>query len=162
MKQCRKCNETKDLEDFFIDRNNKSDGRYSVCKECKKKALYEWRAKNREKYNSDARDWARANKLTAFRKRLSMYNCSVYKYEHMLETQAYKCKICGLSHNAVKTRGRLHVDHCHDTGLVRGLLCNKCNAILGYSRDRVDLLEKSIEYLKENAWKCVEKVKTKE
>lgn len=42
----------------------------------------------------------------------------------------------------------LHVDHDHETGLIRGLLCHHCNTLLGHAKDSVDVLEAAIVYLK--------------
>ena len=59
---------------------------------------------------------------------------------------SYKaCQICGQ-----KDRRELCVDHCHTTGAVRGLLCDNCNKALGLFKDNVDVLNKAIDYLKEN------------
>lgn len=43
---------------------------------------------------------------------------------------------------------KLHVDHCHQTGKIRGLLCQKCNMALGLLNDSVEILETAIRYLK--------------
>ena len=55
-----------------------------------------------------------------------------------------KCGICGASPKGK----RLASDHCHVTGAKRGYLCMNCNTGLGHFRDRTDLLEKAIAYLK--------------
>lgn len=44
-----------------------------------------------------------------------------------------------------------HIDHDHDTGVVRGLLCNLCNLLLGHARDQQDVLRAAIEYLDDAA-----------
>jgi hypothetical protein len=64
------------------------------------------------------------------------------EYERMLEAQGGGCAICGAK---PKTR-RLHVDHDHATGKVRGLLCHRCNRALPMWVDVVWLL-KAIRYL---------------
>jgi hypothetical protein len=56
-----------------------------------------------------------------------------------------KCAICG---GPPKHGSRLHTDHCHATGVVRGLLCITCNAGLGQFRDSPDLVMAALDYLK--------------
>jgi hypothetical protein len=68
------------------------------------------------------------------------YNLSYEEYEKMLEDQDGKCAICG-------NEEQLHVDHCHDTERVRGLLCMPCNIGLGMFRDNKDNLIKASEYV---------------
>ncbi len=70
---------------------------------------------------------------------------TVEQYDFMLREQGFSCAICGIAKNT--GRGMFSIDHCHTTGQVRGLLCNKCNSILGYAGDRVAVLEKAISYL---------------
>ena len=66
---------------------------------------------------------------------------------HWLEAQQdYKCAICGTS-EPMGTYNVWHVDHCHDTGRVRGILCFKCNMGLGKFDDSPLLLRLAIEYL---------------
>ena len=77
------------------------------------------------------------------------YGISTAERDAMLEEQDHKCKICGKSEETA-IRGekiRLAVDHCHDTGRVRGMLCVKCNRGLGLFCDDPDILRKAIEYL---------------
>ena len=63
------------------------------------------------------------------------YGITVEDYERMVEAQGGVCAICGKSSqeaNPGHWKERLAVDHCHETGKVRGLLCNNCNAGIGH------------------------------
>ena len=60
--------------------------------------------------------------------------------------QNIKCAICGTEFNE-KNKG--FVDHSHITNEVRGLLCSKCNSLLGMANDDIEILKKAIEYLKD-------------
>jgi hypothetical protein len=66
----------------------------------------------------------------------------------MLEAQGFACAICRDPEPG--GRGTWHVDHCHTSGRVRGLLCYRCNQGLGYFRDNTSHLENAIAYLKAN------------
>lgn len=68
------------------------------------------------------------------------------QYEAMLLAQGGGCAICGRPPRA-SYPGTLHVDHCHDTGRVRGLLCQVCNLSLGKFNHDPDLLRRAAEYL---------------
>lgn len=70
------------------------------------------------------------------------YGLTPAQYDEMLESQGGVCAICGET-----TARRLAVDHAHDTGAIRGLLCTRCNPGLGYFRDNPVLLDKAIHYL---------------
>lgn len=54
------------------------------------------------------------------------------------------CEACGKKGERV---GEMHVDHCHDTGAVRGVLCFNCNAALGHVNDSIERLQSLIRYL---------------
>lgn len=79
------------------------------------------------------------------------YGITADEYERMHDAQSGECAICsGAELTADPKTGRvrrLAVDHCHDTGAVRGLLCSGCNNGLGAFKDRIDLLEKGLRYL---------------
>lgn len=77
------------------------------------------------------------------------YGVDLAWYDAQSERQGHRCAICGQEESAV-IRGRniaLAVDHCHDTGVVRGLLCRACNNAIGIFRHDVGLLQRAIEYL---------------
>lgn len=77
---------------------------------------------------------------------------SIECYEKLLEEQNGSCAICR-KQNTTTRNGKIKryaIDHCHKTGDVRGLLCQFCNALLGYSKDSVEILESAISYIKKN------------
>lgn len=73
------------------------------------------------------------------------YNISPQDYNVMLMQQNHRCKICERHESEFKKK--LHVDHCHDTGKVRGLLCPGCNLGIGKLGDNPLMLLKAVEYL---------------
>lgn len=57
------------------------------------------------------------------------------------------CEICGKSE---ENNGKgLAIDHCHNTGKIRGMLCSNCNTALGLFDDNIDVMKRAIEYVKE-------------
>ena len=68
-------------------------------------------------------------------------------YNRMLLEQDSKCAICKNTSTGDKRSKNFHVDHCHTTGKVRGLLCSACNKGLGLFTDSRDKLENAIKYL---------------
>ncbi len=72
---------------------------------------------------------------------------SLEDFNTLLLIQDYKCAICGKPHSEEK---KLHVDHDHDTGNIRGLLCHTCNTSLGKFGDNLEGMQIVIEYL---TWK---------
>jgi hypothetical protein len=84
----------------------------------------------------------------AFREKalLRNYNLTQAQYEEMLKVQNGCCAICSTPQSALPCA--LAVDHDHATGAIRGLLCGLCNQGLGLFRDRPDLLNAAIAYLK--------------
>jgi hypothetical protein len=96
-------------------------------------------------YCSD--DCAASGKTSAYLKR--KYGIDYSDYQRMLEDQNHKCKVCGGDGFKLKETQNLLlvVDHCHDTGNVRGLLCHNCNRGIGLLQDSVSNLESAIKYL---------------
>lgn len=59
-----------------------------------------------------------------------------------------KCSICGVPENECSRS--LHIDHCHKTNKIRGLLCSRCNSGIGLFLEDVGILKNAIKYIKEN------------
>jgi len=96
----------------------------------------------RDKRNNDKSPATPEEKAASYRK--CKYGISVNEFIAMLDNQGGLCAICCKP----LVPGRLtHVDHSHDTGKVRGLLCEKCNPLLGYARDDRDILLSAVDYL---------------
>src|SRR4051812_3598070 len=126
-KLCKKCGET-DPSEFYTHRT-------AACKKCELARNAKWFAD---------RKGARAN--YELKKK---YGFGIETYESLLAVLGGVCAICG----GQSTKGRLHVDHNHKTGLIRGLLCRHCNAMLGFARDNSSILESATKYLKGEHWK---------
>ena len=74
------------------------------------------------------------------------YGINIEDYERMYAEQGGVCKICSLPANHNSTH--LCIDHCHETGKVRALLCDKCNRGLGYFKDDTRLLKRAAHYIR--------------
>ncbi|MEK6881646.1 MAG: endonuclease VII domain-containing protein [Nanoarchaeota archaeon] len=102
-----------------------------------------YRQNNKEKYNTEY-----------YRKRdlKKKYGIDIIKYNEISKKQKNVCAICVNSEKdkdyKTKIIRQLAVDHNHETGKVRGLLCSKCNKALGLFKDNIEILEKAIKYLK--------------
>ena len=125
-KQCSKCEEIKPKSDFHKDKSTK-DGLHFWCKPCKKGV----RGKHYRKHHL-----------------MNTYGITQDEYDLNLELQDNACKICKT--DASEFTSSLHVDHCHETGELRGLLCVSCNSALGQFKDDIELLEDAIDYVKKS------------
>ncbi len=126
MKQCGKCGKVKRLQDYRKDSSRK-DGVYPYCKSC---------CKDYEKI-PDRIDASRKRARAIFYRK---YGITETEYQERFEKQNGLCVICGKA----QPNKRLSVDHCHETGKVRGLLCSKCNYVLGNSNDNPNILRRAI------------------
>lgn len=131
-------------------------GRASRCKECKAIERIEKRAKrtpeqieieltkqreaNKRLYHN--RPPTRASQKDKFLR--TAYGISLEQYEEMERSQGFVCAVC--QEPCVSGR-RLSVDHNHETGEVRGLLCMKCNRGIGNLGDSAEILRKAVDYL---------------
>ena len=117
MKICFRCK---------IEHNEK----YPYCKPCNSKITKKYRKKNLDKMKAYDRQ--------------RKFGITPDEYNEMLENQNYVCAICK---QKCKSGRNLAVDHCHDTGKIRGLLCICCNRGLGVYKNNISTLENAINYL---------------
>lgn len=99
---------------------------------CRKKNSYKLK---QQKRNYNKYDWKYSLNYN--------YGITPEQYLKMVNDSENKCNICG-----IQPTKRLFVDHCHETGRIRGLLCTKCNTGLGMFKDKLELLESAQDYLR--------------
>jgi hypothetical protein len=113
----------------FLERKSRPNSYYAYCKQCQKRHAKEYH--KRKGYEQSL---------------IKKYGISLEDYNKMYDLQDGVCGICGLE-QSVDFSDRLFVDHCHTTGVVRGLLCHHCNTALGHFKDDPRLLNKASAYL---------------
>ena len=74
------------------------------------------------------------------------YGISEDEFNIMLGDQNGLCKICGMINDGKP----LYVDHCHETGKARGLLCQRCNSAIGFFGDKTGLMEVAMKYINQS------------
>ena len=127
------------------------------CVECKRIRQKKWERNHPKKHTAHVVAWARrhpekkrkinerywANNPNA-RRRMALarkFNLTIEQYETMSKRQKHRCAICGKE----EKNKYLAVDHCHETGRVRGLLCGPCNNHLGIYERKKDLFAAYLE-----------------
>lgn len=150
-KICTKCNIEKDLKFFQKNRLTKS-GYGPVCKECYRLKSAEYLRKNSDHINARRRERHNSveNKAKIRNRNIQRYGLSLEDYQNLLKFSDNKCFICEVNLDSSTHRLTPHIDHCHETGKVRGVLCSKCNLILGHSNDNIAILNKAISYLEKS------------
>lgn len=146
-KRCGVCEKTKPLSAFYKSKRTKDRHAYR-CKDCSREEAKRYYAKNKGKYLARARqqpkvDPVRARRYSFVYNLKTLYGITQEQYDVMLTVQRNNCRIC--KEPFKKTP---HIDHCHKTKKVRGLLCGDCNRGLGGFKDKVSVLEAAIAYLK--------------
>lgn len=155
MKICSKCGkELPSTTEFFCKHKSGKDGLAARCKECSNIYHREYNARHREHKNKLTNNWRKANPDRVRNIYLKhTYGITSEEYEKLLEEQKGVCLICGRPEKVSDGKGgikKLHIDHNHTTGKVRGLLCNDCNVGLARFNEDVCILQKAILYLEEN------------
>lgn len=102
-----------------------------------------WREKPETK--AKVKKYYEENKDKWLSKHLERYNITLEEYNELLYKQDNSCAICG-EHESNLTK-KMHVDHCHTTGKVRGLLCHSCNTGIGHLKEDKNIMLKAMEYL---------------
>lgn len=117
-----------EMQELFYPHKSGKHGYNSICKDCVKKNSAKQKPEDKRK------DSLRRN-----------YGITPEDYNVLLREQNSCCAICG-RHETEFAR-RLHIDHCHDTNIIRGLLCVNCNVGIGKLGDTVEALAKAIIYI---------------
>jgi hypothetical protein len=158
MKRCSKCGELKPLESFYKEKTAR-DGYRSDCKDCFAARAKDWYSKNREQTIARVKKWQQENAehVREYRKRHNAesperireghlrrkFGLTLETYAELLASQGGGCAICG----EPEETSSHHVDHDHDTGDVRGILCVRCNNGLGQFKEDPAILATALSYL---------------
>ena len=135
MKKCNRCRIVKPLDDFY-EHKKARDGRFNFCKLCHGIGTRKWRAEHPEKTKKYARKHFIRNR----------YGLEPLWHLSLLREHDFKCAICGATQSDA-SKAELSIDHDHETGKIRGVLCGNCNNGLGRFKDDIDLLRKAVSYL---------------
>lgn len=134
-KRCSRCKRTLPGEAFASNRSVPG-GLQAYCRACSADHYRQRREALRPRR-------AEINRDAYFRRK---YGISAEQLAQMIEEQVGICPIC------LSARAR-HVDHDHETGKVRGVLCSNCNSALGHIRDDPDVMRRAMAYVEGNVWK---------
>lgn len=117
MKKCTGCNTVKETH-CFSKAKLRSDGLQGECKDCSRNRKYK-----------------------------SRYGITYNTYLEMLDEQDDCCSICEIHIDDYSLHSHFHIDHCHTTGAVRGLLCFPCNTAIGLLGDDPEKTDRATKYL---------------
>ncbi len=143
-KVCRHCHTPKPIGEFRIRRYKlRSGGRSQCvlgrCNDCVR--AYQRQKQTSPAYKKTRDGWSR----------LKRFGLTPEDFAALFASQNGVCAICGRPESKLDFRSgvvqSLSVDHCHQTGLTRGLLCNTCNRGIGYFQDSPERLQAAIRYL---------------
>lgn len=155
-KTCTHCGLEKPIDEFYPG---------NICKKCVKLRTAEWAKQNPDKRRKTVRRWCQKNrekrrakealyrqhreKMRGMHLRRKFWpqlswKDALSKYDQILEQQNYCCAVC----ESPKGDSSLHIDHDHESGQIRGLLCSACNRGLGYLKDNPYVCLKAYLYLR--------------
>jgi hypothetical protein len=149
IRRCKECNifpqSEEEMKKYFVKDKTLKIGYSNLCKSCNSKRAQNHAKENPEMFRKRRRKYA-----------VKQYGISYNQYLNMLKNQNNLCAICKINFNDISKNPYVDHDHscCNDSAkscgsCVRGLLCNRCNTLLGMALDDIMLLESAIKYLKE-------------
>lgn len=137
-KQCSGCHIIKHKEEFHKDKKGPL-GRTYYCKKCANEKGRVWHNANKHKESTII---SRRNRYLKF-----TYGITLEHYEELLRQQGGRCAICAVK---LQSGGHSHVDHCHNKGEVRAILCTNCNRGLGHFQENPEFLERAATYIRKH------------
>lgn len=139
-KKCRRCNKIKSLDKFYKDKKSKS-GLCTYCKLCMKKYVQSGSGLISKKKGSKKYRNSKKGRESYYQR---IFNITLKQYDEMFERQKGVCEMCGRIN---KYGHRLCVDHNHETGEIRTLLCHHCNTLVGWIENNPGLCKKVMDYI---------------
>lgn len=144
---CKICNKS------FFGRKGKKKCYDDICKKQNMKQINAEIMKNEDKRKAkyeQTTTWNMNNKNRCFdnQRKLMLkkqYNLTVEEYNKILESQQHKCAIC--KRHTSEFKKKFSVDHNHDNGRIRGLLCYNCNLGIGKFKDDMIWLVEAVKYI---------------
>ncbi len=145
-KVCSCCKREKSIFDFGKKKNGQCK---STCRKCDAKIMREWCKRNPDKAAKATRSYYQKNgDYWRLWRRCKDKGITIKEYLEMFRVHNGRCDICGVFH--LELNRSLCIDHNHETGKIRGLLCDSCNQMLGRAKDNPVILEQAVSYLKEH------------
>lgn len=131
---CRRCNVSKPLSDFYVRHDLAEPRPVKICKQCKRTAGSAYYQENFHLWTS----------------RAVGFKVTKEEIQALLEKQKGCCALClkpqYQTRRGEKARYRLHCDHDHETGKLRGLLCNNCNSAVGRIAETAEMRARLVAY----------------
>lgn len=157
-RECAGCRNFKPWDQFYKQERGQN-GRRSRCKTCESARHTRYVAANRDKVNAKRKQSQSAPEVRArlaqrqrekrkqdperFRAhdRKKLYGIGRAEWERLLQEQGGRCAICF-------REAPMAVDHCHQTGKIRGLLCRPCNCAIGLFHEDTERMTQAVAYLR--------------
>ena len=159
MKRCKKCGDIKPVSEFYRATGTR-DGLRGQCKACEDARHKAWYRQNQKRAIGYAKRWQEANaeRVRDYQRQYRadhaqqfreghlrrVFDLTGAEYQALLDAQGGGCALCG---RAPRVGRSLHVDHNHETGAVRGLLCFRCNVGIGHLGEDTLRIADAIVYL---------------
>lgn len=155
--RCSRCSELKPLIEFQPSVVKAGCGACRPCKYADKRAYEKrnpkrvaaargrHRRRNIEKHNAVRREHYRRNPEKYREYNLSRYGITSAEYDAILAAQGHRCACCGTTAN--RDGKRLFVDHDHETGAIRGIICRNCNRGISALGDGIEGVRRALDYL---------------
>lgn len=138
MKKCYTCSEEKSLKEFNK-RSQSKDGYAGSCRNCTKD--------RQRRYYKKTSGYSSRNYHCK-----TKYGMSLEDRNTIIENQKDTCPICNSKYTYTSSISKHSpcIDHCHESGSIRGIICSSCNLVLGKVSDDIEVLENMINYLRDN------------